>query len=111
MISHFITELVKEYQTSRPGCQPSELLVALQVGFEIFLINQIFFPYSGQHPGLGGHLDPATAAQYSHLVAGAGNGYEVYKGRDSYKHSYCPHYSLTDHAPDPHTHSNGVSIF
>ena len=97
MISHFTTELVKEYQTSRRECPHSGR--GLQVlsdseGESVILVM------SGNQPGLGGgHLDPATAAQYSHLVAGAGHGYEMYKGRESLQTlTYSPH-------------SNGVLIF
>ena len=85
MISHFTTELVKEYQTSRRGCQHSELL-----GLEVcdtkywqYLVTEYSPVSPGNHPSLGpGHLDPATAAQYA-MVAGAGNGYDVYKGKCS----------------------------
>ena len=39
--------------------------------------------HPGNHPSLGpGHIDPTTAAQYA-MVAGAGNGYDVYKGNCS----------------------------
>ena len=85
MISHFITELVKEYQTSRRECQHSELpglQVCLTASFTISEVLTVI-PAPGNHPSLGpGHLDPAAAAQYA-MVAGAGNGYDVYKGKTS----------------------------
>ena len=91
MISHFITELVKEYQTSRRGCQHSEL-PGLEVSFiETEVTSLIVVNYPGNHTSLGpGHLDPATAAQYA-MVTGGGPGYDVYKGKSSLQTpSVCP---------------------
>ena len=114
MISHFITELVKEYQTSRRECQHSELPVLQVCLTASFTISEVLtvIPAPGNHPSLGpGHLDPAAAAQYA-MVAGAGNGYDVYKGKTSLQtqsaisqsHWQWQHMSL------PHSGINGVSI-
>ena len=114
MISHFITELVKESQTSRRECRHSELpglqvcisVAALRCSSSSLFVN-CYHP--GNHPSLGpGHIDPTTAAQYA-MVAGAGNGYDVYKGKCSLQ-TQSASLTVSHRSLNPHPGINGVSM-